>query len=502
MKSSHQPDRRSVTSEPGNQKQSRAFLYVLTVGIFITALDQTVVVTAIPSMVFDLDIEFRNIDRAAWIVNGFLIGYAVALPLAGRLADIYSRRLVFVGALGIFAAASLAAALADNLWFLVGARFLQAAGSGALIPVALAQAAGDYRGRSRIVVFGLIIAVAEMGGVLGPFWGAAITQFAGWRWIFYINLPLAALLALTVLFFRDRSTPVRVPLDWRGAILAMLGLTLLTVGIARDEIMSGLIVAVLIIAALVVLAAFVAVERRTAAPLMNLNMFRRQEFSAGNLASLLVGAGLIVPMVNLPLYAATVLERDALGGGLLLIQMTMAIPVGAIVGGFAASRIGNATIVSTGAALAGLGLLLASRWGISPGDTVMTRDLLIAGAGFGLVIAPLTGVVVAGAGRDNAGVGAAMVSISRLLGMMIALASLTPWALRRFNAAASTLPLPLGTGTESAAELDALGVQYQLGIKLAASSMFADLLVLGAVLCWVAIVPGLWLLRYPTVRPV
>ena len=86
--------------------------------------------------------------------------------------------------------------------------------------------------------------------------------------------------------------------------------------------------------------------------------------------------------------------------------------------------------------------------------------------------------------------------------LMIALASLTPWALRRFNDAASTLPLPLGTGTESAAELDALGVQYQLGIKLAAGSMFADLFVLGAILCWVAIVPGLWLLRYPTVRPV
>ena len=116
----------------------------------------------------------------------------------------------------------------------------------------------------------------------------------------------------------------------------------------------------------------------------------------------------------------------------------------------------------------------------------MTRDLLIAGGGFGLMIAPLASAVVAGAGHEHAGTGAAMVTVSRLLGMMIALASLTPWALRRFNQAASALPLPLGTGVESAAQLEILGAQYQLGIKLAAGSMFADLFVLGAILCWVA----------------
>ena len=453
-------------------------------------------------MVSDLDIEFRNIDRAAWIVNGFLIGYAVALPLAGRLADIYSRRLVFLGALGLFAAASLAAALAENLWFLVGARFLQAAGGGALIPVALAQAADDFGGRTRTIVFGLIIAVAEMGGVLGPFWGAAITQFAGWRWIFYINLPLAALLAMAVLRYRERSTPARLPLDWRGAILAVFGLTLLAVGISRDQVMSGLTVASLIAAGLATLAVFVVVSNRSPAPLVNLALFRLSRFSSGNIASLLVGGGLIIPMVNIPLYAATVLEREALGGGLLLLQMTMAIPVGAVAGGFAAARVGNAIVISAGAALAGLGLLLASQWGIAASDASMTRDLLIAGGGFGLVIAPLASAVVAGAGHEHAGTGAAMVTVSRLLGMMIALASLTPWAFRRFNQAASALPLPLGTGVESAAQLEILGAQYQLGIKLAAGSMFADLFVLGAILCWVAIVPALWLLRYSNSRPV
>ena len=451
-------------------------------------------------MVSDLGIEFRNIDRAAWIVNGFLIGYAVALPLAGRLSDIYPRWIVFLGALGLFAAASLASALAENLWFLVGARFLQAAGGGALIPVALSQAAHDYRGRSRTIVFGLIIAVAEMGGVLGPFWGAAITQFAGWPWIFYINLPLAALLAAAVFFLRTSSTSTRLPLDWRGAILAMLGLTVLTIGISRDEIMSAATVTALILAGLLILAGFVIAENRTPAPLINLNMFRRSEFSAGNVASLLIGGGLIVPMANIPLYAATVLERDALGGGLLLLQMTLAIPVGAVLGGFVAARIGNSIVISVGAALAGAGLLLASRWGINAGDTVMIRDLLIAGGGFGLVIAPLASAVVSGAGHENAGVGAAMVSVSRLVGMMIALASVTPWALRRFNEAASVLPLPLGTGVENAAEMESLNVQYQLGIKLAAGSMFADLFVLGAILCWAATVPGLWLIRYSNDR--
>ncbi|HJO07659.1 MAG TPA: MFS transporter, partial [Chloroflexota bacterium] len=165
----------SPPSSEAPARGGRAFLYVLTAGVFFSALDQTVVVTAIPSMVLDLGIEFRNINRAAWIVNGFLIGYTVALPVAGRLADIHARWKVFLGALALFATASVAAALADNLWFLVGARFLQAAGGGALVPVALAQAAQDFGERRRIVVFGMIIAAAEMGGVLGPFWGAALT---------------------------------------------------------------------------------------------------------------------------------------------------------------------------------------------------------------------------------------------------------------------------------------------------------------------------------------
>jgi MFS family permease len=473
----------------------RAFLYILTAGVFFTALDQTVVVTAIPSMVPDLGIEFRNIDRAAWIVNGFLIGYAVALPVAGRLADIYARWKVFLGALALFVAASVAAALAENLWFLVAARFLQAAGGGALVPVALAQAAQDFGDRRRIVVFGLIIAAAEMGGVLGPFWGAALTQAGGWRWIFIVNPPVVALLALAAYRLRDRTAPAPTGLDWRGAVVAVLALGLLTVGLSRDEAMPLALALGLMAAGVAAIVGFVALQRRIAAPLIDMALFRIRPFSAGTAASLLIGGGLIIPMVNMPLYAATVIERDALGGGILLLKMTIAIPVGAAVGGWVAGRLGNAPVVAVGAVVAGAGLLMASRWGVAVDDAAMTRDLLLAGSGFGLVIAPLAAAVVGGAGRAHAGVGASMVTVSRLLGMMAALAALTPWALRRFNEAAARLPLPIGTGTETEAQMTALSADYEFGIRVAAAGMFADLFLLGAILCWLAVIPALLLGR-------
>ncbi len=480
----------SPPSSEAPARGGRAFLYVLTAGVFFSALDQTVVVTAIPSMVLDLGIEFRNINRAAWIVNGFLIGYTVALPVAGRLADIHARWKVFLGALALFATASVAAALADNLWFLVGARFLQASGGGALVPVALAQAAQDFGERRRIVVFGMIIAAAEMGGVLGPFWGAALTQAGGWRWIFIVNPPVVALLALAAYRLRDQAAPIPAGLDWRGAVVAVLALGLLTVGISHDEAMPLTQSLGLAVAGLVALAAFVVLERRVAAPLIDMALFRVRRFPAGAAASLLVGGGLIIPMVNVPLYAATVIERDALGGGILLLKMTIAIPVGAAVGGWVAGRLGNAPMVAAGAVVAGAGLLLASRWGVTVADAAMTRDLLLAGSGFGLVIAPLAAAVVGGAGRRNAGVGASMVTVSRLLGMMVALAALTPWALRRFNEAVALLPLPIGVGTETETQLAALSADYELGIRVAAAGMFADLFLLGAVLCWLAVIPA------------
>ncbi len=475
----------------------RLGLALVTLGVFVTALDQTVVVTAIPDIVSDLGIDFQNIDRAAWIVTAFLIGYATALPVAGRLADMYSIRSVYLAGLAVFAGASVVAAVADNLWLLVGARFVQAAGGGALVPVALVYAIGSARGKAATVAVGIVVAAAEAGGVVGPLWGAAVTHVLSWRWIFYLNVPLS--IAMAALIWRiGGDRPLRdAKFDKTGAVLAACGLILLTAGLARDEAMPRFLALALPVMGLSTLAVLVFVQLRSSHPMIDMRLFTRPGFSFGNLAAGFAGGGLIVPMVNIPLYSATVLERDALEGGLLLLRMTLLIPIGAVAGGWLGARIGERVVTGLGALTAALGLWLASGWSADPSEARLARDLVIAGLGFGLLISPLTAAVMKAAGSANFGVAAGIATASRLIGMMLALSALTPWALTRFNLNVADLPLPIGTGEESRQQLDLLSAAYTQAVADSTVGMFNELFLIGAILCAATVIPAVFLTKSP-----
>ena len=172
-----------------------AALAVLAAAVFFSGLDQTVVVTLLPQIAVDLHLPFTQLDEAAWIVTAYLLGYAAAMPLLGRVADVYGVRPVFLLSAVLFAAGSLWAALADGLWSLVAARAVQAAGGGGLVPVALAVAAATPALRTRLLALGLVAGAAEAGSVLGPLYGGVFLELADWRTVFWVNLPLTALLA-------------------------------------------------------------------------------------------------------------------------------------------------------------------------------------------------------------------------------------------------------------------------------------------------------------------
>ena len=213
-------------------------LGVVCVAVFVTALDQTVVVTALYAMTLDVGVPITQPDRVAWIVSGYLLGYVIAMPLMGRISDVFGRRRIFAICLLIFALGSLFCALAPQLGgpiapdtttlggalltplynaiqavvsplaqlgvdtsapgldILVAARFVQAIGGGALVPVAMAVVGDLFGGSRRGLALGLVGAATEAGGVVGPVWGAFVTSTWGWTWIFWLNLPLAALLLL------------------------------------------------------------------------------------------------------------------------------------------------------------------------------------------------------------------------------------------------------------------------------------------------------------------
>src|SRR5205807_1191202 len=214
-----------------------AALIIACIGVFITALDQTVVVTALPKIIADpgINIPFTQLDHAAWIISAYLLGFIIAMPLMGRVSDIYGRRRIFLLCLSIFGAGSILCGLAPvlaqlsdlgflsainldtpspGLIWLIAARFIQAIGGGAVVPVAMAIASDFYGPARRGLALGIIGAVTEAGGVVGPLYGAIIVQQFGWQYIFYLNVPIVIALMIAAWKLIPRGSRLHEGIDW------------------------------------------------------------------------------------------------------------------------------------------------------------------------------------------------------------------------------------------------------------------------------------------------
>ena len=459
-------------------------------GVFLAALDQTVILTAIPEMLQDVHVSLTQLDDASWIVTGYLLGYVSILPLAGRMSDVHGRRPIFLAALAVFLAGSIASAEARSLWWLVAARVCQAVGGGALLPLTFALAADELPPAKRPFWLGAVGAAAEAGGVLGPLYGAAIVEHLGWRWVFWINVPLAAAVAIGLGLTLGAAKRRAEGIDYLGAALFATALAALTVGLSgsSDPTRSASPIQLqraipLTVVALIAGALFVWRQRRAAAPLAPLSLFRRRPFSAANAANALVGVALIAAMVDVPLFAATVLGRSPVDAGLALLRMTVLIPIGALAGGWLAARLRWDGIAVAGLLVSAAGFLLMSRWGIDVSDAAMTPDLALAGLGFGLVIAPITSAVLAAVGDADRALSTALVTVMRMVGMTVGLAALTSVAFYRFNQLVQGLSLPLAASGESAAAFGQRVAAYQAGVTHAALEVFTGVFFIAACIC-------------------
>ena len=182
---------------------SSLILTVVGLGAFVTALDQTVVVTAIPEVMLDLKIPVNELDRASWIITALLLGYISTMPLMGRLADVYGYPRVYQAALVIFCIGTSLVALSPNLEWMVGARVVQAIGGGATVPIGIAIASSVLPPSQRGMAIGIVIAAAEAGSMLGPAYGGAIIELSNWRWIFWLNVPQSAVLFIALMWLRE-----------------------------------------------------------------------------------------------------------------------------------------------------------------------------------------------------------------------------------------------------------------------------------------------------------
>jgi EmrB/QacA subfamily drug resistance transporter len=432
----------------------------------------------------DIGLPVTKIDQAAWIVTGYLLGYTFAMPLMGRVSDVYGHGRIYILSLLIFMAGSIGVALGGNLQWIVGARVVQAIGGGALVPVAMAIIGDVFVEKHRAVALGIIGAAVEAGGALGPFYGAALAQFLGWRWIFWINLPVSLLAIFVFVRFLGAIPRARGKIDYIGGIFLALTLVLFSLGVSRQSGQPHFLAYVLIfsIGSILFFALFILRVTRASEPLLELSMFRNITFSAANLTNLLVGGALIIAMVNIPLMSDTIMNRSPLEGGLRLLRLTFMLSIGAIAGGFLCKRFGYRLPTILGLILSSVGFFFMARWAIDIADPWMTFHLAICGFGFGLVIAPLASAVLDSVGEESRGIASSLIVMMRMIGMIIGLSAITAWGMGRFHLMTTGLSLT-----------EIITAPEQLVKSLLV--LFHDFFLASMGICLAAIVPALWLGR-------
>ncbi|MCB8927058.1 MAG: MFS transporter [Ardenticatenaceae bacterium] len=456
----------------------RTILLVVAFGVFVAADDLTVVSTMLRQIIFDLEIPLPDgLDQAAWIVNAYLIAYVVVMPFIGRLSDIWGRRNVYVASLILFLVGSIWVPLAPDLNSFIVGRVLTALGGGAMVPVAMAVIGDVYPRDKRASALGALGAIDTAGWVWGPLYGAVLIRFLSWQWQFYLNIPLSLIgIAAAWWALRDLPEPkTRERIDWLGT--AVLTISLISLNIALLN--SGDVQAaggfaqlqanepstnttLLYVIAAVTFIIFVAIEyylgRRAEQPetqagalsppppLIDLTLFRRRNFSPAILVNFLVGGILIIAMVNVPLLI-NVLEFDvetaALTSGYLLSGMTGAMAITAWIGGQLTERVSYRPVTAVGLLFCAVGMgLMGWLWLVDTPYLNMALHLVVLGAGFGLVIAPIGTAVINAAPEDQRGIASSLVIVLRLMGMSVGLSGLTAWGLYRFEILRKLIELP------------------------------------------------------------
>lgn len=518
-------------------RSPRLLLVLASVAVAFAAADTYVVVLALPDMMTGAGISVEQLQKAAPIISGFLLGYVAMLPLIGRIADLRGRTPVLVAALVLFALGSLVTAAAYDLPSMVAGRFLQGVGGGGLVPATLALVADLYPAERRGVPLGLVSAVQELGSVLGPLLGAVVLAVADWRAIFLLNLAVGLVLAAAIRSVRSAAPPglaappprrglpdllgvllalvamvagglvflrpsqllrdltwgeMFVPYAGDGRWLTLVGLVAIGASLlflvrcafarrplvdlrawwrsAREADLTGALLLAIALGGVILAfatadpkvqvfsdqglwyllggalgaAAFVVHVRRAEAPIVPAGALRRVPAWGAVLVSFFVGAALIAALIDIPLFARTTIHRDSqLMAALVLLRFLVALPVGAVVGGWLTRRVGAGVITAAGMGLSALGFALMTQWDVDSLEHLSSDlTLVVCGFGFGLALAPVNAAILASTDDDVHGVASAMVVVARMVGMLVGISALTALGLRRYYDHLEDNPLP------------------------------------------------------------
>ena len=392
-------------AQPGQETGSmRLVLGSIGLLLLLASLDQSIVSTALPTIVADLG----GLEHLSWVVTAYILTATIVAPLYGKLGDLYGRRNTIFVSVALFLLGSVLCGVAGSMTFLIVARAIQGLGGGGLFVLALSVVGDVVPPRERGKIQGVFAAVFSTSSVLGPLAGGWLSENANWHWIFFINIPLGLIaLAGFAASFKPRGIRTSHKIDWWGATTLSLGLGALTLvtslggrsfGWTSPEALG------LVALTLVSLAAFVAIENRAAEPILPMWLFRMNVFWVTSVIGFIVGAALFGAITFVPIYLQIAKGATPTGSGLMLIAMTVGILLASTLAGQYMGRTGRYWILPViGMTTLLIGMLLLTQLQRDTGTAMFSFSLLMVGLGMGCIFPVVTTAVQNAVPREAMG---------------------------------------------------------------------------------------------------